>query len=71
MVMVEIIFKGPVEKRKIDALKKFLDSLDLKAHITEEMKKPSKKTSFSLHTGIWEDYNIDGSTLRKKAWKIK
>lgn len=70
--MVEIILKEPIERQKIEALVKFLKSMNIAAEVKEGRKKEvKKKVPFSLHAGIWENHDIDADTLRKNAWKIR
>lgn len=68
--MVEIIFKQDIEKSKIDALLYFLKSMDIDAELKlSETASNTKKDKFSLSSGIWENYKIEGDELRIQSWK--
>lgn len=68
--MVEIILKDDLEKGKIQALIRFLKSMNIDAELKEVKKKVvGKKGEFSLSAGIWKNYEINAANLRKQAWK--
>lgn len=67
--MQQIILKKDIEKNKIEALLFFLKSWDIEVEFKNSVEVNTKKKSdFSLSAGIWEDYKLDGSELRKQAW---
>lgn len=67
--MVQLIFKNDIEQNKIDALLHFLKSWDIEAELKTSIPvKTQKKDDFSLSTGIWKDYLMDATDLRKEAW---
>jgi hypothetical protein len=69
--MIELIIKNDIRKDKIDALLVFLKNWDMDVEIRNTPKVEEKEEKeFSLSAGIWEDYNIDATTLRKEAWRI-
>ena len=68
-VMVEIILKNNIEKSKIDALLQFLKSWNIDAELKKNVRPVVReKADFSLSAGIWKNYSIDASELRKQAW---
>lgn len=67
--MVEIILKNNIGKDKIEALLQFLKSLNIEALVKKDnLLEEREKAEFSLSTGIWKDYSIDGNELRKQSW---
>ncbi len=67
--MQQLILKTNVEQSKIDALLHFLKSWNIEAELkTIPSPAPKKNGAFTLSAGIWKDYNVDGTELRKKAW---
>lgn len=48
---------------------KTLDYIEIKNHNENQSNKNSKKDKFKEFAGIWENKNIEISTLREKAWK--
>ena len=67
--MVEIILKDNVEKGKIEALIQFLRSMNIDAELKRDKKNVVReKEKFSLSAGIWKDYDISASDLRKRSW---
>ena len=67
--MVEIILKENVEKGQIEALIRFLRSMNIDAELKSDKKKVvRKKEEFSLSAGIWKNSDISASDLRKRSW---
>lgn len=67
--MLHIVLKNDIEKSQLEALLNFLKSRNIDAEF--ETTNPAvlkKKSGFSLSAGIWKDYNIEASELRKQAW---
>ena len=69
--MFELLLKNEIQQEKIDALLHFLKVWDIDIEIKNQSPKATKTNNdFSLSAGIWKDYDIDASKLRKQAWKI-
>ena len=68
--MVELVFRNDVRKEKMDALLHFLKVWDIDVEIKKASKTVRKNENFSLSAGIWKDYDVDATELRKQAWKI-
>jgi hypothetical protein len=68
--MVELIFKSEIKKEKMDALLHFLKVWDVDIEIKNMPQSKNNKDDFSLSAGIWKDYDMDATKLRKQAWKI-
>ncbi len=69
--MQQLILKTNLSKSKRDALIQFLKSWDIDAEFKTNTEVHEKaQTEFSLATGLWKDFPIDGDDLRKKAWAI-
>ena len=67
--MVEIILKDNLEKGKIEALIRFLRSMNIDAELKSGKKKGvRRKEEFSLSAGLWKNYDISASDLRKRSW---
>lgn len=68
--MVEIILKSNISEDKIEALLQFLKSLNIEAQLKKDnLFEEREKADFSLSTGLWKDYLIDGNQLRKQSWE--
>ena len=68
--MVELVLKNSIKKEKMDALLHFLKVWDMDIEIKRVSKSRKINNDFSLSAGIWKDYDIDATELRKQAWKI-
>jgi len=70
--MVELVLKNNIRKEKMDALLHFLRSWDIDIEIKNlpKAKIEKKNKDLSLSIGMWKDYDINATELRKKAWKI-
>ena len=68
--MTELVLKNDIKKEKMDALLHFLKVWDIDVEIKNELKAPKNNNDFSLSVGIWKDYDIDATELRRQAWKI-
>ena len=68
--MTELVLKTDIKKEKMDALLHFLKSWDINVEVRNEPKSKSKNNAFTLSAGIWKDYDIDATELRKQAWKM-
>ncbi|MEO0059417.1 MAG: hypothetical protein RLZZ312_1064 [Bacteroidota bacterium] len=67
--MQQLILKKDISPSKMEALIYFLKSWDIEAEVkTDTAVSSKKKTDFSLSVGLWKDYNIDATELRKQAW---
>ena len=73
--MVELVLKNEIKKEKMDALLHFLKVWDINIEVKNVSfaNKVANKNNedFSLSAGIWKDYDIDATELRKRAWKIQ
>ena len=71
-IMVELVLKSDVKKEKMEALLYFLKSWDIDVEIknTHRSKTMENNNDLSLSVGVWKDYDIDATELRKQAWKI-
>jgi hypothetical protein len=53
----------------MDALLNFLKQWDIDAELkTTATPAPKKETAFTLAAGIWKDYDLNATELRKQAW---
>jgi len=68
--MVELVLKNEIKKEKMDALLQFLKVWDIDIEIKNIPIPYKKNNDFSLSAGIWKDYDIDATELRKQAWGI-
>lgn len=67
--MQQLILKTDISPSKMEALIHFLKSWDIEAEVkTNKEVITKKKTGFSLSVGLWKDYTIDATELRKQAW---
>jgi hypothetical protein len=67
--MTELILKKDIDDSKMQALLAFLKSWGVEVEVKKTSTTSVKKVDeFSLSTGLWSDYAIDSSELRKKAW---
>jgi hypothetical protein len=70
--VTELILKKDIDENKMKALLAFLKSLGIEVELRTDISKTAKKKKeFSLAAGLWEDYQIDSSELRNKAWQRK
>ena len=70
--MTELILKKDIDEKKMKALLAFLKSWGIDVELKTTFSKTTKKTQeFSLANGLWENYEINSSELRKKAWLRK
>lgn len=72
--MTELILKKDIDENKMKALLAFLKSwgIDVELKKTVTIPKTVKKSQeFSLANGLWEDYQINSTELRKQAWRNK
>ena len=69
--MVELVLKNEIKKEKMDALLHFLRVWDINIEIKNMSDASKNNGDFSLSAGIWKDYDIDATELRKRAWKIE
>ena len=67
---MELVLKNDIKKEKMDALLHFLKVWGIAIEIKDVPKVKGNNKDFSLSVGIWKDYNIDATELRKQAWKI-
>ena len=70
--MTKIILKTGVDNMQMSVLKGLFDSWNVPVEIKEEKKTEEKSFSqlFSKTRGMWQDYDIDGVSLRDRAWGI-
>ena len=70
--MTELILKNRLSKQKLNSIVYFLRTLDVDVEIKNLIrKKEVRKDPFAETFGMWEDRDIDATTLRKQAWKIE
>ena len=72
--MNKIILKDDIGKTKIKALMDYLEKEDIDAKIeigSSEFQKIKSKEGFPITVGLWNGYEINGKTLRQKAWNLK
>ena len=69
--MVELVLKNEIKQEKMDALLHFLRVWEFDIEIKKTPNTNEYNDDFSLSAGIWEDYDIDATKLRKQAWKIQ
>lgn len=68
--MTELILKKDIDEKKMKALLAFLKSWGIDVELKTTVSKNTKKTQeFSLANGLWEDYQINSTELRKQAWQ--
>ena len=68
--MVELVLKNEIKQEKMDALLHFFRVWDIDIEIKKKPNANKPDNDFSLSAGIWKDYDIDATKLRKQAWKI-
>jgi len=68
--MLELVFKNEIQQEKMDALLHFLRVWDIDIEIKKTPNANKTNNDFSLSAGLWKDYDIDATKLRKQAWKI-
>ena len=68
--MVELVLKNEIKKEKMDALLHFLKNWDINVEV-KNVPNRAKSNDFTLSAGLWKDYDIDATVLRKQAWKIQ
>ncbi len=66
--MQQLILKKDIEPSKMEALLHFLKSWNIEAEL-KIIPTAKKKSNFSLAVGMWKDYDIDATTLRKQIRK--
>jgi len=71
--MTELVLKNRVSRQKLDSIFYFLRILNIDAEVKKiaTEKKVVKKDPFAEVWGIWADREIDGKTLRERAWGIE
>jgi len=74
--MTELIFKKDIDEEKLNTLLNFLNSWGVEVEVQSKsrkkvIRKKSSKQAFSLSVGLWDDYSIDGNTLRNNSWNRK
>lgn len=68
--MTELILKKDIDEKKMKALLAFLKSWGIDVELKTTVSKTTKKAQeFSLANGLWEDYQINSTELRKQAWQ--
>jgi len=71
--MTELVLKQDIDDNKMKALLEFLKSwgidVEIKTKIDKAVKVTKNRDAFSLSAGLWEDYQINSSELRTKAWQ--
>jgi len=70
--MTQITLKNSIDNMQMSVLIGLFNSWNVNVEITDEKKSEKKSFSqlFSKTRGMWQDYNIDGTTLRNEAWGI-
>ena len=67
--MIHLVLKDDIDKTKLDALLFFLKSWNIEVDLRIAPPiEPKKEQPFTLSTGLWQDYPIDATQLRKQAW---
>ena len=67
--MTELILKKDIDEKKMKVLLTFLKSWGIDVELRKTVSKTTKKAQeFSLANGLWENYEINSSEIRKKAW---
>jgi hypothetical protein len=68
--MTELILKKEIDENKMKALLAFLKSLGIEVELKTSISNSVKRNKdFSLAAGLWEDYEISSSELRKQTWQ--
>ncbi len=68
--MTELILKKEIDEKKMKELLAFLESLGIEVEVKSGITKTVKKDNeFSLAVGLWENYELNSSELRKQAWQ--
>ena len=65
--MTKIILKDDIGKTKLKALMDYLKKEDIDAKIetgSSEFQKIKSNSEFPITVGLWNDYEINGKTLR-------
>ena len=70
--MTQITLKNSIDNMQMSVLIGLFNSWNVNVEITDEKKSEKKSFSqlFSKTRGMWQDYDIDGTTLRNEAWGI-
>ena len=68
--MTELILKKDIDDTKMNALLAFLKSWGIEVELKKSHSSSiGKSAEFSLSSGLWSDYNVDGNELRNNSWK--
>jgi hypothetical protein len=70
--MTQILLQNSIDNMQMNVLMGLFNSWNVNVEITDEKKSEKKSFSqlFSKTRGMWQDYDIDGTTLRNEAWGI-
>jgi len=70
--MTQITLKNSINNMQMSVLMGLFNSWNVNVEITDKKKSEKKSFSqlFSKTRGMWQDYDIDGATLRNEAWGI-
>jgi len=66
--MTELVLKGQIDQKKLDAIVVFLKSWDIDVEVKMVTgKKKEKKPIFTESFGMWADRDIDIKAIRQKS----
>lgn len=68
--MTELVLKGKIDQKKLDAIVLFLKSWDIEVEVKTVSKKKKGETKDHLFTdtfGMWANRDIDIKEIRKKS----
>jgi len=70
--MTQIIIRNSIDSMQKSVLMGLFDSWNMDVEVTDEKTNDSKSFSqlFSKTRGMWQDYDIEATTLRNEVWKI-
>ncbi|MDR0941790.1 MAG: hypothetical protein LBM68_06140 [Bacteroidales bacterium] len=71
--MTLITVKNTISSVQMSVLMRLFDTWNMNVEISDTEKTEHKTFSqqFSKTRGMWQDYDIDGDTLRNEAWGIQ
>jgi hypothetical protein len=69
--MIVLKLKGKVSESRLQSVIDFLKSMKIDVEVAHSASSGPENQSndFTLHAGLWKDYEVDAADLRKKAWK--
>lgn len=71
--MILLKLKGKVSDSRLQSVLDFLKSMKIDVEVTDSTNADPVKQSdkLTLHAGLWKDYDVIATELRRNAWKPK